>query len=679
MPFRPEFWNVPSWAIASMYVALGASVLGMVAQVWARSRLWRVGQPESSFDRWPLRFARLIKYGLAQIKIANRGYGGVMHLSIFWAIVILFAGTVFAIIDADLSEILRGDIYLVYEFALDGVSLFLTLGLGLAMIRRWMRRPEELTYSRRFSGGLAILFWILLTGLLVEGLRLAAQRPEWAMWSPVGNLIAHAIRAVGFAESTLRSWHLALWIVHFGLVGVFLVTLPQATLFLHLVTSPLNILFSDPERQPGALVPIEDIDETDLLGVGELRAFTWKALLNADACTECGRCQVACPAYLAGHPLNPKQVILDIRDHLWREGPGLVAGKQVSGTALIGDVIQEETLWACTTCLACVYECPVLVEHVDAIVGMRRHLTLVEGKSYGDLQQALVQVERTGNPWGHPPSNRFAWAEDLPPGLHVPLMAHRRSVDVLYWVGCIGSFDPKGQKTTRAMIRILNAADIDFAVLGDEESCNCEWARRAGDEKLFGLLAERNLQILAQYSFKRILTHCPHCFNTFRNEYPHFGGDFQVVHHSQFIVELVRSGQLEFRESFDHPLTYHDSCHLGRYNGVYDAPRDALRATGVKVVEMKRSREKGLCCGGGGAHAWFELEDTGHRSEHKRPQTEFAQIPEIRLAEAMSLKVDAVAAACPFCALMLNAAAHSTGGSREVDIVDIAEIVAAAL
>jgi Fe-S oxidoreductase len=679
VPFRPDYWNVLPWAIWVMYLFLGACVLAMVAQLWARMRLWRVGRPEPRFDRLPLRFGRLIKYGVAQVKIANQAYAGVMHLSIFWAMIILFIGTVLATVDTDFVEILTGDVYRVYEVVLDGFSLVLTLGLGLAVARRRWQHPEKLTYSSRFSGGLAILFWIMLTGLVVEGLRLAVQQPAWALWSPVGNLIGHGFRVAGLAETTLRNWHHGLWIVHFGLVGLFFITLPQDTLFLHLVTAPLNAFFSDLERPQGALVPIEDIEEAEVLGVGELQEFTWKALLDSDACTECGRCQVACPAHLAGHPLNPKQLILDIRDHLWSTGPGLLDGHKESSISLIGDVIQEDTLWACTTCYGCVHECPVLIEHVDAIVDMRRHLTLLQGKPYGTLQQALVQVERTGNPWGQAPTDRFAWARSLPEGLNVPLMAERRAVDILYWVGCAGSFDPKGQRTTQAMIKILKAAGVDFAVLGEEEFCNCEWARRAGNEYLFQLATERNLETFKQYSFNRVLTHCPHCFNTFKNEYPQFGGDLQVIHHSQFIAELIAGGRLQLTQGLGQRLTFHDSCYLGRYNDIFDAPRRALRSAGVDIVEMVRSRKQGLCCGGGGAHAWFELEDSGEPSTHKRPGAEFVQIQEIRLAEAMSHDVDTVAAACPFCVLMLGSAAQSKGVTEQIAIEDIAEFVAAAL
>jgi Fe-S oxidoreductase len=658
-----------------MYVFLGFAVLAMVAQLWQRIRLWRVGRPEPRFDRLPLRLARLLRYGVAQVKVAQKAYSGVMHLSIFWAMVVLFIGTVLATIDTDFVEILTGDVYRVYEIVLDGFSLVLTLGLGMAMVRRWIQRPPKLTFSNRFSGGLTILFWIMLTGLVVEGLRLAVQQPDWALWSPVGYLIGQGFVAAGLSETLMRDGHLTLWIVHFLLVGLFFVTLPQDTLYLHLVTSPLNTFFSELERPRGALDPIRNLEEVEVLGVGQLGDFSWKSLLDADACTECGRCQVACPAFVSGQPLNPKQVILDVRDHLWDRGPALLNDSTQDGALIPGPVIPEQTLWACTTCFACVYECPVLIQHVDAIVDMRRYLTLMEGRPYGTLQQALVQAERAGNPWGQPPTDRFNWAQ----GLEVPLMAERHRVDVLYWVGCAGSFDPQGQKTTLAMIKILKAAGVDFAVLGDEEFCNCEWARRGGNEYLYQLVAEENIGTFRQYRFNRILTQCPHCFNTFKNEYPQFGADFEVVHHSQFIQELLTSGRLVLRKKLEQRLTFHDSCYLGRYNDVYEAPRKSLQAAGTEIVEMARSREVGLCCGGGGAHAWFELEETDQPARHKRTGSEFEQIQEVRLEEALGCGVDTVAAACPFCVLMLDSAAQSKGVTDQVAIRDIAEFVAEAL
>ncbi len=679
MPARPDFWNIPPWAIALMYLSLGLAALAMVAQLWERMRLWRVGRPDLVTDQWLWRFARVVKYALLQVKVARRAYAGIMHLALFWALVVLLGGTALATVDTDFVEILTGDVYRVYEFVLDGFSLFLTLGLGMAMARRWLERPPQLSHTTRFSGGLVILFWIMATGLLVEGLRLAVQQPAWAAWSPVGNLIAQVLRAVHLPETTLRHWHLALWMTHWGLVALFFVILPQDTLYLHLVTAPLNLFFSDLERPRGALVPIENLEEAEVLGVGRLDEFPASTLLDADACTECGRCQQACPAFLAGRPLNPKQLILDIRAHLWSAGPPLLDGGQPPADDLIGGVFQQETLWACTTCYACVHECPVLIQHVDAIVGMRRHLTLLQGKPYGALQQALVQVERTGNPWGQPPGDRMAWASSLPPELSVPRMAERKAADILYWVGCAGSFDPNAQRTTVAMVKILHAANVDFAVLGEEEFCNCEFARRAGNEYLYQLVTERILDTLGKYTFNRILTQCPHCFNTLKNEYPQFGGVFQVVHHSQFIAELIGSGQLQLRHPVEGRLTFHDSCYLGRYNDVYAAPRLALYATGAELIEMARSREKGLCCGGGGANAWFELAPTQAVSAHKQPDVPLRHIQEIRLEEAMGHDVSAVATACPFCTLMLDSAAQSLGVTDQVAVRDIAELVAEAL
>ena len=679
MPFRPDYWNVPQWAVALMYVILGVSTLAMVAQSWARIRLWRIGRPDPQFDQLTLRFARLARYAFAQVRIVRQAYAGVMHLSIFWAVLVLFIGTVLATIDTDFVEILKGDVYLAYELLLDGFSLILTLGLGLAMVRRWRRRPQQLTYSARFSGGLVIIFVILCTGLVVEGLRLAVQQPEWAEWSPVGYLIGLLFRATGMAESTMRGMHVGLWVTHFALVGVLFVTLPQDTLYYHLVTSPLNIFFSDLSRSRGALKPVENMEEAEVLGAGRLSDFTWTQLLDTEACTECGRCQAVCPAYAAGQPLNPKHLILDLRAELWAEGSEKPLGMAGADRQLVGDVFSEGTIWACTTCYACVHECPVLIQHVDAIVDIRRYLTLLEGRPYGTLQQALIQVERTGNPWGQAPTDRFAWARNLPVGSRVPLMSDRKAVDVLYWIGCAGSFDPHGQKTTLAMIQILQAAGVDFGVLGDEEFCNCEWARRAGNEYLYQLVAERNLGTFRRYRFNRILTQCPHCYNTFRNEYPQFGGDFDVVHHTQFIAELIGGGRLVLSKPLHGSATFHDSCYLGRYNDEYDAPRYSLQAAGLDLIEMERSRDHGFCCGGGGGHAWFELDNTTASLAHTKPGTEFTQVPDVRLKEAIAMNAGQIATACPFCLLMLESAAQGDGSSASPVIRDVAQLVADAI
>jgi Fe-S oxidoreductase len=320
----------------------------------------------------------------------------------------------------------------------------------------------------------------------------------------------------------------------------------------------------------------------------------------------------------------------------------------------------QDALWACTTCRACVTECPVSIEHVDAIVDMRRSLVLNDSSMPAQLQNAMTQAERAGNPWGNAKGTRMAWAD----GLKVPLMADKKKADVLYWLGCAGSYDPQGQKTARAMVKIFEAANIDYAVLGEEERCNCEWARRAGNEHLYQQAANSNIAAFDKYDFKVIVTHCPHCFNTFKNEYPQFGGDYDVLHHSTYVTGLIRDGHLKVSKSLAVQITYHDSCYLGRYNEVYDDPRDALRAIeGVQLIEMARSRQKGLCCGGGGAQVWFETHQ---------------EIPvnQIRLEEAMATGAQTVGTACPFCSIMLNSAAQSKGVADKVDIRDVAVIVA---
>jgi len=672
-PFRDNFFNVPHWAQIFLYFTMAVASLAMLLGVYWRMRVWRKGQPAVRFDRLGERFGRLIQYGIAQVKILNQRYPGVMHFGIFWGFVLLLIGTALATLDADIWEplggkLLVGPFYLIYELVLDLAGLFFIVALAMALYRRYWQRPDRLGSTRLFGGfgfTLTILLVINLTGFLVEGLRIAVVEPEWQRWSLVGWAMGRFVLGLGMDEATLRSVHFSFWILHFGAVGVFIATLPYSTLF-HLFTAPLNV-FTSSFKPAGELATLEDIETIETLGAGQLTEFTWPQLLDFDSCTECGRCQVVCPAHMAGTPLNPKRLILDLRDYMTDQIDPLLAngnGHQMDGLQMVGDVITRDTLWSCTTCRACVHECPVLIEHVDSIVDMRRHLTLMMGDIPSTGALGLQNLNRAGNPWGQPPTTRDEWAR----GLDVPRMADKGEVEVLWWVGCAGSYDERNQKISRALVRLFNAAGVDYAILGQEETCNGDPARRLGDEYTFQVMAQQNIETLKQYKFKRIVTACPHCFNTLSDEYPHLGGKWDVVHHSEFIDELIGTGALRLGKALEGTITFHDSCYLGRYHGVYDAPRDVIRAIpGANLVEMPRSYDKGLCCGGGGGGMWLEVH--GER-----------RIQEIRLEEAETTNPDIVASACPFCMLMFDLGSKTLMfDEKHIELRDIAELVAEAM
>jgi Fe-S oxidoreductase/nitrate reductase gamma subunit len=672
-PFRDNFWNVPYWAQIFLYFTMAIASLAMLLGIYWRIQVWRKGQPAIRFDRFGQRLGRLIKYAVAQVKILNQRYPGVMHFGIFWGFVFLFVGTALATLDADVWEplggkLLIGSFYLIYELVLDLAGLFFVVALAMALYRRYVQRPDRLGSTRLFRGftfTLTILLVINLTGLLVEGVRIAVVQPEWGRWSLVGWAIGQLVLAAGMDEITIRSVHLSFWVLHFGLAGVFIATLPYSTLF-HLFTAPLNV-FTSSFKPAGELATIEDIETVETLGVGQVAEFTWPQLLDFDACTECGRCQVVCPAHMAGTPLNPKRFILDLRDYMTDQAGMLIAngnGHEVDGRQMVGDVITRDTLWACTTCRACVHECPVLIEHVDTIVDMRRYLTLTMGDIPSTGALGLQNLNRAGNPWGQPPTARDEWAK----GLDVPRMADKGEVDVLWWVGCAGSYDERNQKISKALVKIFNTAGVDYAILGREETCNGDPARRLGDEYTFQMMAQQNIETLKQYRFRRIVTACPHCFNTLSSEYPHFGGEWEVLHHSELISELIGAGVLKLSKPLNETITFHDSCYLGRYNGIYNAPRDVIAAIpGVKLVEMPCSHEKGLCCGGGGGGMWLEVH--GER-----------RIQEIRLEEASATNPDVVASACPFCLLMFDLGSKTLKfDEKNIELRDIAELVAEAL
>jgi Fe-S oxidoreductase len=666
-PFRDTYWNIPTWAVTALYVINFLAVAVLLGRLYLRSRLWLKGDGKLPFDHLWERIRRTVQYALLQLKIARQGYAGIMHLSLFFAFVILAIGTALATVDYDIwhlildAQLLKGEFYLVYELILDLVTVAAIIGLAMALYRRRFQRPEKLTYNFGFEAMLWIFLIDLLSGLFLESLRLAVVQPDWKFWSFAGYGVSRLILLLNPTEAALRTAHLATWITHFSITaGIYVVFLDLPTK--HIIYAPLNIFFSS-FRKPGELRTLDLEDESiEQFGVAAITQFSPMQLLDADACTECGRCQAVCPAWMAGTPLNPKQVILNIQHGLDQYAPQMMGG--TAGPAelpVTGALVSEDMLWACTTCRACVYECPVLIEHVDEIVDMRRHLTLMEGSVPDLLANAMNQAERAGNPWGNPRGSRMNWAD----GLNVPLMSEKKKADVLYWVGCAGSYDPESQKTSRALIKIFEAANIDYAVLGEEERCNCEWARRAGNEYLYQEAAHSNIATFDKYEFHTLVTHCPHCFNTFLNEYPEFGGKYDVVHHSQYITRLVADGHLKLTRSADELLTFHDSCYLGRYNNIYEAPRTAIHETGINIVEMARSRDQGLCCGGGGAQVWFE-------THQETP------VNQIRLEEAIGTGAKTVATACPFCTVMLSSAAQSTGAD-DVAIKDFALLVAEAL
>lgn len=672
MPFRDTYWNIPQWAEILLFVSQGVGIAILIGRLYLRANVWQRGQGRLPFDRFWARLGRVFKYAVAQVRIAREAFGGVMHLSVFLAFVALFIGTALATIDYDIAvllfdvKLLKGDFYLVYELVLDFFTVVGIFGLALAMGRRATTRPPKLTYNAGFAAMLWLLLIELVSGLAIESFRLAAVQPDWGTWSFAGYAVSRLWLALGATDATLRTAHLATWVFHFSLTALLYAVLLDLPLR-HLITSPVNVFFSS-FREPGVLAAMDLEDETvERFGVSELVDFLPTQILDGDACTECGRCQAACPAVMAGTALNPKQIALGIRRAVDAYAPDLQGsngGAALPPTPVLREFISEDALWACTTCRACVYECPVLIEHVDSIVDMRRHLVLMEGSVPDLLGQAMTQAERAGNPWGNPRGSRMDWAE----GLDVPLMAEKGAADVLYWVGCAGAYDPESQKTARAMVKIFEAAGIDYAVLGEEERCNCEWARRAGNEYLYQEAAHSNIAVFDQYEFKTLVTHCPHCFNTFANEYPQFGGNYDVMHHSAYIAGLLRDGHLQLDQpAGDGPITYHDPCYLGRYNGVYEPPRESLQAVeGLEMIEMPRSGDKGLCCGGGGAQVWFEA--------HQE-----IPVSEIRLVEAMDTGAETVAAACPFCTIMLSSAAQSQGLGDQVAIKDLALLVADAL
>jgi Fe-S oxidoreductase/nitrate reductase gamma subunit len=671
-PIRESFWNMPAATQWILYIFL-AIALGIFGYgFYRRIRLWRRGQPNLRWDRPGKRIQQVVVYVLGQVKVANEAFPGLMHLTIFFGFLVLFIGTSLIFINDDLihpifdARFVKGPFYLGMEVVLDILGLVFLVGIVLALVRRYILRPSRL--ENRADDAITLTGFLLLGvgGFVLEGLRLAIEKPDWSNYSPIGYVLAGLFTALGATGPGARLLHQILWWAHAGMALGFIAMIPYTRLF-HLITTPLNIFFR-PLEPVGALVPIEDIEETEILGAAQLAHLPQKRLLDYESCTRCGRCEDVCPAYMAGQPLSPRQLIMDLNDFMLQRGKAPLLGAKgrifpEEELELPGGVIASETLWACTTCMACMERCPVFIDHIGTIVELRRYMGLCTGDMPGTICDALSKMNRAGNPYGQR-GGKLDWAE----GLEVPLISDVEEPEILFWVGCAGAYDPRNQQVVRAVAELLQRAQVSFAVLGDEEQCCGDWARRAGEEYLFQTLAEGNIETLKQYKFKAILTACPHGYNTLKNEYPQFTGEFEVWHHSLFIHRLINEGRLRPTKAWDKGyVAYHDPCYLGRYNGVMLEPRRVLQAVpGLSLIEMAHNGRQGLCCGGGGGKMWMEEEPD-------------KRVNQVRLQEVEATSADTVSIACPYCLSMLDDAVKVRGLEDEIGVLDMAEIVAKSL
>jgi Fe-S oxidoreductase len=681
---REVFFNISTPAI--MYFVFAVAVAIIIGAFVQRLRIWRLGKAYDDFSNIGARLTNALTMGVGTSRVKNDRFAGVMHWCIYSSFVVLFIVTLLLALDDYLPLIfgsdaehafLKGGVYLVYSLVGDVFGVVGLAGIGMAVYRRYVSPPPKLTWDRRGSEDaiiVGLLGFVLFTGILVEGLRIGGDEipgghESWSYWSPAGWVVAKILDGVGVGPERLLDTHVWWWWFH--VVGAFsLLSLMAITKFRHIIFAPVNGFLKRPAGQ-AYLAPMGDfealMESGKSLGAGKLQDFSWKQLFDADTCVRCGRCTEACPAWTAGQPLSPMAIVQNLKTYMNHAGPLLIAGKDPAEhleQELVGGYIKDESLWACRTCMACVNECPVMIEHVPTIVDMRRYLVMEQARIPATAQAALQNIEQRGHPWSGTQLTRQTWIDQLAgEGIDVPIFDGTQ--EYLYWVGCSGALVERNLPITKAVAKLLVASGTSFGVLGQAETCTGDPARRMGNEFLFATMAEANATTMNEMGVRRVITACPHCFNTFQNEYPDFGGKYEVTHHAEFLQLLVARGKLQPKAMDGQTITFHDSCYLGRGNGIYDAPREVLSSIpGVNLVEMPRSGPKGLCCGAGGGNMWQE--ESGTRVNH------------LRAAEAANTGAQVVATACPFCIQMFEdgiPAVQPNEETRTIKAFDIAELL----
>lgn len=619
-------------------------------------------RPDDRFHDWPARLANVLLYFLGQKGIFKEKVAGVMHALIFWGFLVYVIRTIelfligfnanWAIPDNTIGNL--------YNIVKEAFIVLVTLAILVAFYRRYILRVPRLTLSWSANAILLMILILMLSDVIID----TTSGKLRGSWSPVAD-VAFGLFA-GASPQTWSRWNLGAYWINIITNIVFLNYLPISKHF-HVITALFNTLFvrTTPQGRMERLDVEGAFEREEVLGLEKIKNLSWKDVLDLYNCTECGRCEADCPAYLSGKVLSPKEIILEIRDQAYDEVP--VFGRAREPQKIMGLSVQPEEIWACTSCMACVAACPVQIDPLSKILEMRRNEVMIHDQYPKFFTELFKGMDGRGNPWNMTAEGRLEWTK----GLEVPILsqldaAQIEKLDYLFWVGCATAFDPRNQKVARSLVRILQAAGVKFAILGSEESCTGDAARRIGHEYIFQIQAQRNIEVLNKYGAKRLLTVCPHCFNTFKNEYPDFGGQYEVVHHTQLIADLIKQGRVQLTKPIEATITYHDSCYLGRYNRIYEPPREAIDAIpGTRRVEMQRCRERGMCCGAGGGLMWLE-EEPGQR------------VNELRITQALETKPDTIATACPFCMTMLEdgIAAKIDGKLQDRDI---AELVAEAM